>query len=225
MTEKTDELDPKLAEALATIEALKTSVTKLEGFNTVLKQENKDFKTAAQTAEQAREAAAEAAERANGDVSAIEKRLTEKFQKDIDRLTAERDALGSDLRTIRVDNEITRALAENNVFDHMIEPLTYQFKAKAKYENNAANIDGQTIGDYIGAYLGTDNGAHFRRGSNNSGASASGNTSTTVPTSHGFTKDNFNSKQGEWMVLAGSDPAMAKQVAIEVGRADLAATL
>lgn len=225
MTEETKELDPQLAEALATIEALKTSVTKLEGFNTVLKQENKDFKTAAQTAEQAREAAAAEAERASGDVAAIEKRITERFQKEIDKLTGERDSANSDLRTIRVDNEITRALAEGNVFEHMLEPLTYQFKAKAKYENNAAHIDGQSIGEYIGAYLGTDVGAHFRRGSTTSGSSASGNTSTQVIKDHGFTKENFNSREGDFLQLAMTDPAAAKAVAQSIGRHDLAADL
>ncbi|MGA1852617.1 hypothetical protein VH570_17430 [Sphingobium sp. HT1-2] len=225
MTDNTEKLDTKLAEALATIESLKESVTKLEGFNSVLKQENKDFKSAAQTAELAREAAAEEAERANGDVAAIEKRLTDKFQKEIDKLTSERDTLSGDLRTIRVDNEITRALAEGNVFEHQLEPLSYMFKAKAKYENGAATIDGKPVGDFISAYLGGEVGSNFRRGTNNSGAGASGNTNTTIIKDHGFTKENFSERTGEWMQLAGTDPVLAKQAAIDAGRKDLADTL
>ena len=218
-----------LEDALAAIEQMKADFeaekTALKTKNSELIDREKAAKTKADEAEAAREAAQEEAERKSGDVAAIEKRITDKFQKEIDKLVGERDTLSSDLRTIRVDNEINRALAEGSVFEHQLEPLSYMFKAKAKYENGAATIDGKPVADFIGEYLGSEVGANFRRGANNSGSNATGNTSTTAPTNHGFTKENFQSKMGEWMVLAGSEPTVAKQVAIDAGRSDLAATL
>lgn len=225
MTDKTEELDPKLAEALSTIEALKTSVQKLEGFNEVLKQENKDFKSAAQTAEQAREAAAAQAERASGDVAAIEKRITDKFQKEIDRLNGELTTRDNDLRAVRVDNEIARALAEGKVLDHMVGPLTYQFKAMSQYDKGVGSIEGKSVSEYIGEFLGTDAGSHYVRGSTTSGTNATGNTSTVVPTNHGYTRENFSSREGDFLKLAMTDPGQAKAIALDVGRPDLAADL
>ncbi|WIA56011.1 hypothetical protein N6H05_23835 [Sphingobium sp. WTD-1] len=219
MTDNNEKLDPKLADALSTVDALKESVRKLEEFSEVLKKENKDYKAAAAQAETEREAAAAAAERANGDVAAIEKRLTDSFQKQIDKLTSERDALSADLETIRVDNEITRALAEGNVFEHNLEPLTYMFKAKAKYENGQGNIEGKAIGEYISEYLGGEVGSNYRRGSTNSGASASGNTSPTVSAT--WTKADFLGKRAnEADIMARDKPAEYNALVAQLGLPD-----
>lgn len=218
-----------LEDALAAIEQMKADheaeKASILNKNKELVDREKAAKVKADEAQAAREAAEEDAERKAGDITAIEKRLTDKFQKEIDKLTAERDTLSTDLRTIRVDNEITRALAEGNVFEHNLEPLTYMFKAKAKYENGTGNIDGKAIGEYISEYLAGEVGSNYRRGSTNSGASAAGNTNTTVYKDHGFTKENFSSREGDFLRLAMTEPAKAKAIALEVNRPDLAADL
>lgn len=177
-----------------------------------------------EAAEAAREEAAERAEREAKDVEALEKRLTAKFQKDIDNLTRERDEAIGKLRTTLVDNEIARAIRDNNVRDGMDEPLIALFQSKVKFENGEATIDGKAIGEFATEYLGSEKGSYFRRPTDVSGADATGST-TKAPASHGFTKENFKSREGEWMILAGSDPVAAKQAALDAGRPDLAADL
>lgn len=218
MTEKTEE------QMAARIAELETEKSALKTKNSELIDREKTAKARADEADRAREEAAEKAERDTKDVEALEKRLTAKFQKDVDKLTIERDAALSQLRTTLVDNEIAKAIRDNNVREGMDDALTALFKSKHKFENGEATIEGQTIGKFIGSYIGSEVGAMFRRPSDNSGVDATGST-TKPPIQHGFTKDNFKSKEGEWMVLAGRDPVTAKQAALDAGRADLASTL
>lgn len=204
---------------------LKEQLSKVNSKNAELVREKQAMKIKAQEAQDAADEAAEKVERDAKDIEALEKRLTAKFEKEITALKAERDTLTGELRTVRVDNEITKALSEGKVLDHQIEPLTYMFKAKAQFANGEATIDGKSIAEFVGTYLGSEVGANFRRPADNSGSGATGNTSTTVVKDHGFTRENFSAREGEWMVLAGKDPATAKQAALDVGRADLASTL
>lgn len=165
---------------LARIAELETEKTALKTKNSELIDREKVAKTKAEEAESAREEAAERAERDAKDVEAIEKRLTAKFQKDIDKLTAERDTLATDLRVIRVDNEITKSLSESNVRPEVGEALTALLKSKVQYNEGVATIDGQSIFEFTGAYLGSEAGAFFRRPADNSGGGAVGNTQKSV---------------------------------------------
>lgn len=162
----------------------------------------------------AREAAAEEAERQAGNIAALEKRIADKFQKQIDQLTAERTALDNDLRTIRVDNEISKTLDAQNVLPHMKAPLTALYKTMAQYENGEAAIEGKPLGEYISAHLQGDDGAHYRAASSNSGSSASGNTATTAKDGT-FTRENFNLTK--FSEVAKTDPAKANAIAAELG--------
>lgn len=218
-----------LEEAIAAIDKMKADheaekaaiLTK----NKELIEREKTAKAKADAAEAAAEEAATNAEREAKDVEAIEKRLTQNFQKQIDTLTKDRDTANASLRTITVDNEITKALAASNVHDYAIESLSYQFKAQAEFKDGTGTIDGKPISDFISEWCSSEKGANFRRVADNSGAGATGNTSTVAIVSHGFTKENFKQREAEWIALATTDAAKAKQAALDAGRDDLAATL
>lgn len=171
-----------LEDAVEALQKAQASITKLEEKNKELQTEKQAAKAKADEAEAARDEAAERAERDAKDVEALEKRLSAKFQKDIDTLTRERDDANAKLRTTLVDNEIARAIRDNNVRDGMDEPLIALFQSKVKFDNGEATIDGQTIGEFAQDYLGSEKGAYFRRPSDVSGADASGNTTKAVTT-------------------------------------------
>lgn len=173
----TDLTPEQMAARIAELEGEKT---KLQTKNSELIGREKEQRDRAIAAETAREEAAERAEREAKDVEALEKRLTAKFQKDIDRLTGERDAATTQLRTTLVDNEIAKAIRDNNVREGMDEALTALFTQKVKFENGEASIDGKSIGEFAGEYLGSAVGAIFRRASDHSGTDAPGNTTKTV---------------------------------------------
>jgi len=152
-------------------------IEKLRAKNKELLAEKQKAKQKAQDAQDAAdEAVTQAAER-NGDIEALKAAHAKEMKKLQDKL----DAVDGDLRTIRVDNEITKALTEGKVIDYQLEPLTYMFKSKVQYENGTASIDGKPVADFIGEYLNSDVGANFRRATDNSGAGATGNTSTATP--------------------------------------------
>lgn len=169
-----------LEDAVEALQKAQASITKLEEKNKELQTEKQAAKAKADEAEAARDEAAERAERDAKDVEALEKRLSAKFQKDIDNLTRERDDANAKLRTTLVDNEIARAIRDNNVRDGMDEPLIALFQSKVKFENGEATIDGQSIGEFAQGYLGSEKGAYFRRPSDVSGADATGNTTKSV---------------------------------------------
>lgn len=149
---------------------------KLRAKNKELLIEKQKVKQKAQEAQDAADNAATQAAERNGDIEALKVAHANELKKLQDKL----DASSNDLRTIRVDNEITRALAEGNVFDYQIKPLTFMFKAEVSYENGIATIEGKPIADHISEYLGSTEGQHMRRGSTTSGSSATGNTTPTV---------------------------------------------
>lgn len=128
----------------------------------------------------AREQEREEAERAAGDIAALEKRLTEKWEK---QLKAEQDknaTLDTELRTIRIDNEISKALDEGNVLPHMKPVLASHYKLMAKYEDGQGNIEGNPIADYIKTHLASDEGANYRKASENTGGNANDSTKTVT---------------------------------------------
>jgi hypothetical protein len=202
------------------IEELRAELEKVKAKNKELLAEKQKVKQKAQEAQDAADEAAQKAAERGGDLEALKAAHAKELQK----LQQKLEAADTDLRTIRVDNEITKALSEGNVRSEMSEALTALLKSKVQYEGGIATIDGKAIGEFAGEYLGSETGSHFRRASDNSGGGATGSTNKP-PAQHEFTKDNFSSKMGEWMVLAGTDAATAKQIALDVGRSDLASTL
>jgi len=197
-------------------------VSGLKKNNADLKRERDEWKRKADAAQKLLDEAEDNA--AAGDELAKLQHEYKKLEKTIADLTGERDSLASELRTTRVDGAISAAIASGNVRPEMVEAVEAILHRKAQYEDGAATIDGKSIADFAKSYFAKD-GAHFIRAADNAGADATGNNGSKPAEPHGFTKENFNSKMGEWAVLSGSEPEKAKQIAIEVGRTDLASTL
>lgn len=153
------------------IEELRAELEKVKAKNKELLTEKQKVKAKAQEAQDAADEAAQTAAERSGDIEALKASHAKELQKLQDKLTA----ADSDLRTIRVDNEISKALTEGNVRPEMSEALTALLKSKVAYENGQATIDGASIGEAIGSYLGSEVGAHFRRAADNSGSGATGN--------------------------------------------------
>lgn len=202
IAEETKGLKAKNSELLATIKGLQAD------------------KTAAEEA--AEEAAAEAAAKA-GDVDAVTKSLTKKFEAQIAKLTADRDAANGQLNTLLIDNQISQAIATNNVPAHAQRALSLLLRDGAAVKNGEAFVGDVSLSDHIGAFFASDEGKHWLPAPANSGAGATG--SSAKGNTHGFTKENFDSRIGEWMALASSDSVTAKAIAESVGRTDWAGSL
>lgn len=209
MSEETDTTNLQ-----AQIDALKEELAKAEKSKKDALGEKFKLAKDLEAEKAAREEAAEEAERQAGDIAALEKRITDKYEKELTKLKTDLDTRDSELRTIRVDNEINRLLDDQNVLPHMKTPLAAMYKAMAKYENGEAAIEGKPLSDYIGTHLSSDDGANYRKASDNSGGNATGNTSTTVKDTT-FTKENFNLTK--FSELAKSDPVKANQISADLG--------
>jgi seryl-tRNA synthetase len=187
---------------------LAAEVAKLRAKNKELLAEKQKAK---QKAQEAQDAADEAEAKAAENSGSVEQ-LKAAHAKELQKLQAKLEAADSDLRTIRVDNEITKAISEGNVRSELSEAVTALLKSKVQYEGGIASIDGKPISDFASEYLGSDVGAHFRRASDNSGGGATGNTSTKASTHAG--KD-FN--LGEYTTLKKTDAVAAAAWATETG--------
>lgn len=172
---------------------LRAELEKLRAKNRELIAEKQKAKQKAQEAQDAADDAAATAAERTGDIDA----LKAAHAKELAKLQARLDTSDADLRTIRVDNEITKALTEGNVRSEMSEALTALLKSKVEYAGGVATIEGKPIGEFAGDYLGSATGAHFRRAADNSGGGATGNQSTTAPAR--LSKRPSNS--AEWAIL------------------------
>ncbi|UYY77500.1 kinesin [Sphingomonas sp. R1] len=190
------------------IEELRSELEKVKAKNKELLAEKQKVKQKAQEAQDAADEAAQQAAERGGDLEALKAAHAKELQK----LQAKLDAADTDLRTIRVDNEIARALAEGNVRPEMTEAVTALLKTKVQYEGGVATIEGRPIGEFAGEYLGGETGAHFRRASDNSGGGATGNTSTKTNPVAG---KEFS--LGDYQTLKQTDPAAAAVWATETG--------
>lgn len=162
-TEKT----PDNSEELATLRKHNADLTK--DLKT-LKAQIAELTTAKEEAETA------AAEKA-GDIDTIRKQLEAKHKKEIDNLTRERDQLSSDLRTIRVDNEINSAIASLGIKTEFVPAVEALLHRRVEYADGQASIEGQPIGEWAKAWSAKE-GAVYRPAPNNSGAGAMGNDGT-----------------------------------------------
>ncbi|MBD8699283.1 hypothetical protein IFT54_05565 [Sphingomonas sp. CFBP 13714] len=188
-------------------------IEKLRAKNKELLSEKQKEKAKVQAlADEKDEAEARAAE-SGGNVDA----LKAAHAKELAKLQAKLDASDGDLRTIRVDNEISKALASGNVRQELGEGFTAILKSKVQYDGAVATIDGKPIADFASEYLGSDVGSHYRRASDNSGGGATGNSSNTKAPR--MTRENFNYTDfGKLMV---ENPAEANALADQLGRPEL----
>lgn len=188
-------------------------IEKLRAKNKELLAEKQKEKAKAQALADEKDEAETRAAESGGNMEA----LKAAHAKELAKLQSKLDAADTDLRTIRVDNELTRSLSEGNVRPEMSEALTALLKSKVQYDSGVATIDGEPIGAAVGKYLGTELGAHFRRASDNDGGGATGNSSTNKPPR--MTKENFNYTDfGKLMV---ENPAEANALADQLGRPEL----
>ncbi|NML04277.1 hypothetical protein [Sphingomonas sp. G-3-2-10] len=158
------------------IEELRAELEKVKAKNREIVAEKQKAKQQAQAAQDAADEAAQQAAERNGDIDALKSAHAKELQK----LQAKYDALDSDLRTVRVDNEIARAIADGNVRPEMVRAVTAMMKAEVSYEAGVATIDGKPISDHVAEYLGGKDGAHFVRPADNSGGGATGGSSATA---------------------------------------------
>lgn len=187
-------------------------IEKLRAKNKELLSEKQKEKAKVQAlADEKDEAEARAAE-SGGNVDA----LKAAHAKELAKLQAKLDASDGDLRTIRVDNEISNALASGNVRQELSEGFTAILKSRVQYDGGVATIDGKPIADFASEYLGSDVGSHYRRASDNSGAGANGNTSTKTSdlTGKPFSLELYQQRKAV-------DPAGAAAWATETGNGSL----
>ncbi len=195
---------------------LKAKVKELHGIIKNLQSEKESEQAAREEAE------AEAAAKA-GDVNKLREQLEAKHKKEIDTLKSQNEQLSNDLRTIRVDNEISQIIAKSGVIAAHVPAVEALLLRKVEYAEGQASIEGKSISDWATSYFAKD-GAIYRPAPNNSGGDAMGNDGSKGST-HNFTRENINERIGEWAILAKSNPDEAKAIAVSVGRKDLAEDL
>lgn len=121
--------------------AIRAELEKVKAKNAELLAEKQKAKQKIQEAQDAAdEAATKAAER-NGDIEALKAAHAKELQK----LQQKLDAYDTDLRTIRVDNEISRALNEHQVRPELAEAATALFKSKVQYADGQATVEGKML--------------------------------------------------------------------------------
>jgi hypothetical protein len=157
-----------------------TNTDNSEELNTLRKHNaelNKDLKALkAQISELSKakdEAETEAATK-DGDIEAVKKSLETKYQKQINDLTTQNTQLSTDLKTIRVDNEINSTIASLGIKPEFIPAVEALLHRKVAYEDNQATIEGKGITDWAKEWSAKE-GAIYRPAPNNSGAGAMGN--------------------------------------------------
>lgn len=213
-----------VAEATATLKAEHDEAVKgLKTKNAELIAREKKAKEDADAATAAAEEAAEATKLASTNIDDVRTTLEAKHKRELEKLTKERDEAVTGRNKLLIDNQIAADLVALDVSKPFHGMLTRALKAQAEVKGDVAMIDGLPLSDYIKDYLGGDEGKHYVNAPANSGGGATG--TTKVVEGHGFTKENFAQKEGEWAKLAMTEPAKAKIIATEVGRNDLANSL
>ena len=164
MTKTIEELQSDLEKAL-------TSIEKLEGFNAVLKQENKDAAAKVRAAEEAAESVSSAT------LTDLDKAIkrAEKAERDAKSALERADDTSKTLRKVRADNAITQAISEYNVDAKHVRAATAILKMDMEFSDDGEPlINGKSVGDYAKSYFAKD-GQTYVRAANNTGGLATGN--------------------------------------------------
>lgn len=147
-----------------------------------------------------------------------------KLEKDLEAAIKRGDTAETGLRTFKADNEISKLLVANKVQSEDHDLVSTYLRSQMKFaDDGAITIQDKGLEDF-GKEFFSGAGKRYVSAPENSGGSATGGSSQIIK-SHGYTKDNFSSRTTEWSMLAKSNPAEAKQIAIDCGRADLASDL
>lgn len=147
-------------------------------------------------------------------------KATSALQKQIEQLN--KKLVDSEAReaTFRIDGAISDAIAKAGVLPHFVPAVTAMLKSGVEMKNGEAFADGSPLADKISGFFGSDDARHYVAAPANSGGGAQGSGSKAL--AHDFTAENFDSRQFEWLALAGKDPAHAKAIAQSVGKGHLA---
>ena len=175
-----------------TEEELKAALAKAQDSIKALEAKNYDIIGKLKDAESAREEAAERAEREAKDIEALEKRLSTKYQKQIDELSDNLKARDDELRTIRVDNEVKSVIAASNVRHELMPAVEALMLRQASYEDGVGNINGKPIADFAKDFFASKEGSFYVNAPASSGSGSSG---ATVSQPKRMTKDTFNATE------------------------------
>lgn len=205
--------------------AVEAATEKLKTKNSELIAEVRTLKTAKTAAEQAAEDAAEQAATKAGDVEAIKTQLNTKHASAITALEAKLTAVNENYAKLVIDDAIMSNMVAANVPAHLHAPLKAFFKSDAKLgDDGVAMIGDTTLADYLPAYFQSDEGKSYTLAPQNVGTGVTGVRNSSAQ-GHGFTRENFSTRTAEWGMLASKEPERARQIALDVGREDLARTL
>lgn len=218
--DKMDETPEITPEMQAVIDAAIADQTKkLNDKNAQLRDEMRELKAAKTEKEAELKKANNEAMINRGDWDALKKDLEKEHASALKTLQDEIATLTAENTTFKVDSVIAKAFADGGVKPDLHEVLGDAFKLRA----TAKNLSGDDLAKYISDEINSDKGKAWVAAPVNIGTGATGVKKDANP--GGFTKENFNSKMGEWAALSASDPAQAKQIAESVGRSDLANSL
>ncbi len=205
MTDKTTETKTEntrdIAELLSTIQALQTSVQKLETKNSDLIDREKQAKETATAAENI------AAEK-SGDIDTLKRN----HQAALDAANQKIEALTKSYNDKAIASELSAALSEANVVPQLLKAATAMFKYEATVVDGVVMFDGKPLADQVKAFVNSDDGKAFKAAPQNSGAGTTG-ANGSQPTT--YTKDNFDADA--FFALHATNPEQAKAVAAQLG--------
>jgi len=207
MSKTIEELQSDLEKAL-------TSIEKLEGFNAVLKQENKDALAKARSAEEAIENASSAT---LSDLDKAVKRA-EKAEKELLASNARATQLETTRRNERADALIAKALNSANVDSKHTSILSKALRGDVQFSDDGDPLlEGKSVDDFAKSYFAPKGEGHWMvRAANNSGGAATGHDGTKPPR---MTKETWNAT--EFAMIQKENPAEANAIADAVGRPTL----
>lgn len=171
MTDKT-EITPELQALIE--QAVEAATAGLKTKRDELLDENRKLKAAKKDAEDKADSAATEAAEKNGDIDSLNKQ----HEKALKAIADERDAANKQLKTLLVDNAISKALVDGNVPAHFHAPLSAMFRSNTEIEDGKAMREGVELLDSVKTFLSGDAGKHYVMAPMNSGAGATGSTAT-----------------------------------------------
>lgn len=210
--EDATKLEEKLNKALE-------SIAKLEEKNKELLQEKQKANTQADEDRERLEAAEEEKARKENDLKALEERITQRTQREIEKREAKIADYETRLNTLLIDNAINGAMVEHNVLPQFREAVTALFKSKATLANGEAVANNLPLSDYISDFMSGEAGKAYVAADYNTGAAV---TNQTTVTNAGWSKAPVTAQEMEaYLQLASENPAQANQYASAWGRPDL----
>ena len=169
--------DSKPDETAAALAKMQESIDRLEAKNAELIGENRRLKRAGEIKPEdlaAAEDRADKAEAALAEATKQVKTLTTERDKAVQALEQESGAA----RSYALEAEITDAIAKGNVVPALVPALKAMVAQQAKADlvdgKYAVMIGDKPARDYIGAFLDSDDGKHFKAAASNGGGGAPG---------------------------------------------------